>query len=69
MSVRIRVSYEHEPELWDVLTGLGSRVAKIKYAPASGRFRRAYIEVKPPPETPNKRLTNRPERDTITPAK
>jgi len=69
MSVKIRVSYLTEPELWDVLTALGSRVTKIKYQPATGRYRRAYIEVNPSPDTPNKCLTNRPGFAIIYPAK
>lgn len=69
MSIRIRVSYEHENELREVLDRLEPIGIKIKREPEAGRYKRAYIVVKPSPDTPNKRLTNRPECGTISPAK
>ncbi len=43
MSVKVRVSYEKEPELLDVIGSLGKRVLKVEREPAKGRYKRAYL--------------------------
>ena len=43
MSTQVRVSYEREPELLDVITSLGKRVLKVKREPAKGQYKRAYL--------------------------
>ena len=45
MSTRIRVSYEQEPELLDVVVLLGKRVIKVEREPAKGRYKRAYLTI------------------------
>lgn len=47
MSAKIRISYEYHPELLDVLTKLGKSVAKVKQQQPKGKYRLAYIELKP----------------------
>ena len=67
MSIRIKVSYEHEHELRDVLDHLQPIGITVKRAPEAGRYKRAYITTRPLRldalglADPNKRLTNWPE--------
>ena len=42
----IRLSYEEDVELKDVLGRLGNSVEYCKKKPANGKYRRAYIGVK-----------------------
>ena len=46
--VRIRVSYESPEELEDVVSRFGDRVERVRSpsVQGSGRFRRAYIDLK-----------------------
>jgi len=48
--MRIRVSYELEPELLGVIALLGKRVLDVKREPAKGQYRRAYIVLKDLPK-------------------
>lgn len=48
MSVRIKVSYEHEEELAKVIRLLTPKVKSCKVAKRqTGQYRRAYINLKP----------------------
>lgn len=44
---KIKVSYEDDTELKAVLHILGDSVANCKEQPAKGKFKRAYIDIKP----------------------
>ena len=50
MSTKVRISYEQEPELLDVIATLGKRVVKVDREPAKGRFKRAYLTLKDLPK-------------------
>lgn len=50
MSTKVRISYEQESELLDVIATLGKRVVKVDREPAKGRFKRAYITLKDLPK-------------------
>lgn len=52
MSRRVRVSYENEPELLDVIVSLGKRVLKVEREPAKGRYKRAYLRLAEYPGRP-----------------
>lgn len=47
MSAKIKVSYEYHPELLALITQLGKMVDKVRQQPPKGRYRLAYIELKP----------------------
>ena len=47
MSVKIKVSYEQEQELEAVKMLLAPVLEKVKIQPAKGKYKRAYILVKP----------------------
>lgn len=48
MSVMIKVSYETEEELADIVRRLSPKVERVKKAPAKGQYKRAYIALKNP---------------------
>lgn len=47
MSVKIKVSYEHEQELQDVITRLGPDIKKVNPSKNNeGKYKKAYILLK-----------------------
>lgn len=44
---KIKLSYETDNELRAVLQLLGGSVVRCKEQPAKGKFKRAYIDIKP----------------------
>ena len=46
MSVKLKISYEHPEELRRVLKLLRPEVKRWKTAGQTGRFKRAYVELK-----------------------
>lgn len=46
MSVKIKVSYENEQDLQDILNQLGAKVKSWKRADKKGEYYRAYIILK-----------------------
>lgn len=61
MTIRIKVSYECPQELERVLKRLGPDVKSWKAAREKGRFKRAYINIKPEGENDIEPRANRGE--------
>lgn len=49
MSAKIKLSYEKHPEMLEVVARLGKLVDKVKLQPPKGKYRLAYIDLKPLP--------------------
>lgn len=62
MSARVMISYTDDEEIQMLLWALSQFVESYKLQPAKGRFKRAYIDIKPreiPPDLVRKMSVNR----------
>ncbi|WP_167955610.1 hypothetical protein [Anaerosporobacter faecicola] len=46
MSVKIKISYEHDQELQEIISLIKPKIKRCSKADKQGKYKRAYIEVK-----------------------